>query len=106
MLHSGLANELSLSRRILRSLLRSINNQVKTPKPDVPEPFDPDLLRRAEAALHDLPPRAADGKRYLEKHIPRLARTLAMVPPPQSTGRVLELGCYVQITPLLERLSG
>ena len=43
---------------------------------------------------------------YLKKHIPRLARTLALVPPPGSTGRVLELGCYMQITPLLERLCG
>jgi SAM-dependent methyltransferase len=28
------------------------------------------------------------------------------VPTPQGTGRVLELGCYMQITPLLERLCG
>ncbi len=46
------------------------------------------------------------AKTYLEKHIPRLARTLALVPPPQNTGRVLELGCYMQITPLLDRLCG
>jgi SAM-dependent methyltransferase len=51
-----------------------------------------------------MPDRAAQT--YLEKHIPRLARTLALVPPPQGTGRVLELGCYMQITPLLERLCG
>jgi len=43
---------------------------------------------------------------YLVKHIPRLARTLALVPSPQTTGRVLELGCYMQITPLLARLCG
>ena len=31
---------------------------------------------------------------------------LALAPQPQQTGRVLELGCYMQITPLLERLCG
>jgi SAM-dependent methyltransferase len=46
------------------------------------------------------------ARAYLAKHIPRLARTLALVPPPQNTGRVLELGCYMQITPLLSRLCG
>ncbi len=106
MLHSGLATELSLPRRIIRGLLRSLNQRVMARSTVPAEPFDPDLLRRAEAALHALPTPDADGKRYLEKHIPRLARTLAMVPPPQTTGRVLELGCYVQITPLLQRLSG
>jgi predicted SAM-dependent methyltransferase len=36
--------------------------------------------------------------------MPRLARTLALVPAPQATGRILELGCYMQITPFLQRL--
>ena len=53
-----------------------------------------------------MPASDAGAKGYLEKHIPRLARTLALVPPPQATGRVLELGCYMQITPLLKRLCG
>lgn len=70
------------------------------------EPFDPERLHAAEAALHAMPMPDEGGKRYLEKHIPRLARTLALVPPPGTTGRVLELGCYMQITPLLERLCG
>lgn len=48
----------------------------------------------------------AGAKAYLEKHIPRLARTLALAPPPQATGRVLELGCYMQITALLQRICG
>jgi SAM-dependent methyltransferase len=48
----------------------------------------------------------AGGDRYLAKHIPRLSRTLALIPPPQKTGRALELGCYMQITPLLERVCG
>jgi SAM-dependent methyltransferase len=41
---------------------------------------------------------------YFEKHVDRLAKTLELVPPPQSTGRALELGCYMQITPFLNRV--
>jgi SAM-dependent methyltransferase len=47
-----------------------------------------------------------EAQEYFEKHIPRLARTLALVPAPQNTGRVLELGCYMQLTPLLGQLCG
>ncbi len=47
------------------------------------------------------------ARQYLEKHVPRLARTLALVPdPPLGHSRVLELGCYMQITPLLNQLCG
>lgn len=70
------------------------------------EPFDPARVKQAEQALRHLPVPDPGAKAYLEKHIPRLARTLALVPPPQSTGRVLELGCYMQITPLLQRVCG
>jgi SAM-dependent methyltransferase len=58
-----------------------------------------------EEALRTLPmPDIA--RPYFEKHIDRLAKTLALVPPPQRTGRALELGCYVQITPFLNRVCG
>jgi len=43
---------------------------------------------------------------YFEKHIDRLAKTLALVPPPHLTERALELGCYGQITPFLSRMCG
>ncbi|HVW87355.1 MAG TPA: methyltransferase domain-containing protein [Bryobacteraceae bacterium] len=61
---------------------------------------------RFEEALRTLPIADETGRQYLEKHIPRLAQTLALVPPPGPTGRVLELGCYMQITPFLQRLNG
>ncbi len=70
------------------------------------EPFDAAKLKAAETALGELPMPDEGSRQYLSKHIPRLARTLALVPPPAPTGRVLELGCYMQITPLLERLCG
>jgi len=70
------------------------------------EEFDPEKLRVNEEALRQLPAPDAGARAYLDKHVPRLARTLALAPAPQSTGRVLELGCYMQITPLLQRICG
>jgi SAM-dependent methyltransferase len=52
----------------------------------------------------DLP--AGDDGEYFQKHLPRLARTLTLVPRPQSSGRILELGCYLQITPFLQEWRG
>jgi SAM-dependent methyltransferase len=92
---------------LVRKLLRRLNYHLTAAEQrNSPEPFNPELLERCEQALRDMPVPSAGAKAYLEKHIPRLARTLALVPPPQSTGRVLELGCYMQITPLLQRVCG
>jgi hypothetical protein len=90
----------SNERRITRP------RRTRNPLPASPEPFDPKRLRAAEQALRVLPVPDENSRRYLEKHVPRLVRTMALVPPSGETGRVLELGCYMQITPLLERLSG
>lgn len=93
--------------RTLRALVRWINRRAPDLRvPDDLARFDPERLRRAEQMLRTMKMKDADGDRYLAKHIPRLSKTLALVPPPQQTGRVLELGCYMQITPLLERFCG
>ncbi|HEY6392240.1 MAG TPA: methyltransferase domain-containing protein [Bryobacteraceae bacterium] len=86
--------------------MRRLNYHLGPQSAAPPEPFDRERLREAEAALRDLEMPDEGARAYLAKHLPRLARTLALVPPPQSTGRVLELGCYGQITPLLSRLCG
>lgn len=52
----------------------------------------------------DLP--AGEVRDYFHKHLLRLARTLALVPKPQGSGRILELGCYMQITPFLQQWRG
>lgn len=52
----------------------------------------------------DQPDEAARG--YLEIHVPRIGRTLDLVPPPKSSGRVLELGAYMQMTPALQCVLG
>ena len=96
---------LPLPLRLVRNLLRRLNYHLSS-SPGAGEEFDADKLKTTEAALYQLPTPDAGARAYLDKHVPRLARTLALVPPPQSTGRVLELGCYMQITPLLQRISG
>jgi SAM-dependent methyltransferase len=92
--------------RIIRNLLRRLDHHTGAARAEPAEPFDPERLRAIEAALRALPAPNEGAREYLAKHIPRLARTLALVPPSQSTGRALELGCYMQITPLLDRLCG
>jgi SAM-dependent methyltransferase len=95
---------LSLPLRFVRNVLRHLNYRL-TPNITA-EPFDQEKLKKTEQALREMPTPDAGSRAYLDKHIPRLARTLALVPPPQTTGRVLELGCYMQITPLLQRVCG
>jgi hypothetical protein len=97
---------LPLHLRFVRTLLRKLNYHLSPAVDPAREPLDPRRLRAAEEALRQLPAPDEPSRQYLDKHIPRLARTLALVPPPASTGRVLELGCYLQITPFLERLCG
>jgi SAM-dependent methyltransferase len=92
--------------RGLRNILRRLNYHLGPRTVEPSKPFDPERLREAESALHDLEMPDEGARAYLAKHIPRLALTLALVPPPHKTGRVLELGCYMQITPLLSRLCG
>lgn len=52
----------------------------------------------------DFPDDAA--RRYTEIHLHRIGRTLERVPPPRSTGRILELGAYMQMTPALQCVLG
>ncbi len=42
-----------------------------------------------------------DAKGYVDSHITRLAKTLAITPPGDASQRVLEMGAYLQITPAL-----
>jgi SAM-dependent methyltransferase len=47
-----------------------------------------------------------DASWYLEVHVPRIGRTLGLVPPPNSSGRILEMGAYMQMTPALQCVLG
>jgi SAM-dependent methyltransferase len=93
--------------RLVRNLLQRLNYHLSSSRgPNSAGQFDAEKVKIFEEALRKLPYQGADARAYLNKHLPRLARTLALVPPPGTTGRVLELGCYMQITPLLQRVCG
>ncbi len=48
-----------------------------------------------------------DGSRaYVESHLTRLERTLAITPPGSPQARILEMGAYLQITPALKTRLG
>ncbi len=64
-----------------------------------------DRLIAAGQELRRLDVPDPDARAYFETHLPRLARTLALVPPPMG-GRILELGCYMQLTPFLQQFCG
>jgi SAM-dependent methyltransferase len=106
--HFRMATQLPWSLRLIRAVLRRLNYHLNRSKRQAVfvEPFDVARMAKAEEALRDMPTPDANARTYLDKHIPRLARTVALVPQPQATGRVLELGCYMQVTPLLTRLCG
>jgi SAM-dependent methyltransferase len=46
------------------------------------------------------------ARQYVEVHLPRIARTLGLVHPPKSSGRILEMGAYMQMTPVLQCVLG
>jgi SAM-dependent methyltransferase len=93
--------------RLLQKLLRKLNYHLSSSyRAKFSEAFDQEKLKLSETALREAPTPDAGARAYLDTHLPRLARTVALVPPPQKTGRVLELGCYMQITPLLQRVCG
>jgi SAM-dependent methyltransferase len=72
----------------------------------MPGPEHPDELGAAVEELRGLDLPDQEARTYFEKHLPRLARTLTLVPRSRSSGRILELGCYMQITPFLRRWGG
>lgn len=52
----------------------------------------------------DQPDEAA--RQYLEVHLNRVGRTVALVPPPRTSGRVLEMGTYMHMAPPLQCVLG
>ncbi len=48
----------------------------------------------------------AAAKSYIETHLTRLEKTLAITPPGGPGDRILEMGAYLQITPALQGRSG
>lgn len=81
--------------------LQSLN----CPAPSVRAADIRDSTRLGRYLFQWVPP-ASEQSRYLEGHITRLVRTLQLVPPGNREDRILEMGCYLQITPALRRVLG
>lgn len=72
--------------------------------PDVVPPLPRhEEIRRFITSL-DMPD--DNARRYLEIHLDRIAITLSLVPLPQRTGKVLELGSYMHTPPTLRQIHG
>lgn len=97
-------------------LIRSIRHQLHNldrylSSRDVPgEPQPAEAPRRLyeeiKAFLRSVDVPNEDARTYREIHIERIARTLSMAPVPGVTKRVLELGAYMQMTPVLQCVLG
>jgi glycosyltransferase involved in cell wall biosynthesis/SAM-dependent methyltransferase len=68
-----------------------------------PESREPEPVAHAEEIRSWTAPEA---KEYVESHITRLARTLAITPRGTEADRVLEMGAYLQMTPSLRTQLG
>ena len=105
------APSVPLHLRAIRAALRRLNSYFSRRYESAaarPVPFTQAAAEVAEAdsQLRQLDLSGIAAHTYFEKHLPRLARTLALVPRPRTTGRILEMGCYMQITPFLHRYLG
>lgn len=97
-----------LALRLVRKALRRLDVALQGPgdavavacRPPDRRQFERFRSRLLALRLHP------ESRPYLQMHLERLARTLTLVPPPGSTGRILELGCYMQMTPLLAEELG
>lgn len=107
---SGRRSSLPLPLRAVRAALRRLNiylsrhYDAEVVYGHSPVPLED--VRAAEVALRQLELPDERARAYFEKHLPRLARTLTLIPRARMSGRVLELGCYMQITPFLQSFCG
>jgi SAM-dependent methyltransferase len=95
--------------RLIRRQVQNLDRYLsKYDTPIVPEPpaAPRRLYEEIKAFLRTVDAPNADALAYWETHIERIARTLSMVPPPGKTKRVLELGAYMQMTPVLQCVLG
>ncbi len=70
----------------------------------MPSPSAPGVRVEPEYILSWAPDEAA--KTYIETHLTRFEKTLAVTPPGGPGDRILEMGSYLQITPALETRLG
>src|ERR1700685_1680095 len=94
--------------RSLRDVLARVDEWVAR-LDNPPEAADPPPSERYDeivAFIRSIDQPDEGARQYLEIHIPRIARSLTLVPPPKTSGRVLEMGAYMQMSPVLQCVLG
>ena len=98
---------LRTARRFLRGALSRVERWIGSGREleaQRPKTYrDANTCRQFLLSVDPPDPNAAS---YLQFHLERLVRTLEIIPPPRSNASVLELGCYMQLTPALTKLCG
>jgi SAM-dependent methyltransferase len=94
--------------RSIRNLLARLDEKlshldVVTPAESVPPRHRYDEIVSFVRSI-DLP--GPEARQYLENHISRIGRTLTLVPLPNGSKRVLEMGAYMHMTPALQCILG
>jgi glycosyltransferase involved in cell wall biosynthesis/SAM-dependent methyltransferase len=82
------------------------NGEVSRVGPEIVEPavVSPGVRVEPEYILSWAPDESAKG--YIQTHITRFEKTLAITPPGGADDRILEMGSYLQITPALKTRLG
>ena len=76
----------------------------KSPEPEPATPSPAKVRVEPEYILSWAPDEGA--KSYIERHLSRFEKTLAITPPGGPEDRILEMGAYLQITPALKTCLG
>ena len=98
----------TLALRLIRGAFHRLDMALTrwiAPLPRNPSQADPADLVRFRTFFRQLSSDAA-VRDYMDVHLPRLARTMTLVPKPAGVRRALELGSYMQMTPALYALCG
>jgi glycosyltransferase involved in cell wall biosynthesis/SAM-dependent methyltransferase len=87
------------------TLVKGRSDEAREQPPPAPRPTEPRPAGSgpvAPEAITAWTPPETGARGYVESHLTRLERTLAITPPANSGDRVLEMGAYLQITPALK----
>lgn len=70
------------------------------------KPMEPSFVPPSPAEILSWAAQSPETRAYAETHLTRFEKTLALIPPGGPQDRILEMGSYLQITPLLRTRLG
>jgi SAM-dependent methyltransferase len=106
---SNNAQPVPIYLRVVRAALRRLNTYLSrryessvAGAAPMAAPASPPDLEAAREQLESLDVPEGAARDYFMRHLSRLTRTLTLTPRSRTSGRILELGSYMQLTPFLE----